>query len=185
MKTDHRTDPEILRQRAEELVSRRPAAAAAQISVSEATRLIHELEVHQAELELQNEELRHSWAEAEVAADKYVELYDFSPLGYMSLSEKGEIIELNLCASQMLEKDRTRLKHSQFSFYIAGESKPGFNQFLQKIFNHKINQTCEIILTNSTLTYLHLAGSLSETRGHCLLTMVDITGSRQAEISKI
>jgi hypothetical protein len=86
----------ILRQKAEELLQKMPEASASHFSETEAMTLIHELEVHQIELEMVNEELQQLKNKAEAAADKYTELYDFAPSGYFTLSggsdaEKGAL----------------------------------------------------------------------------------------------
>jgi hypothetical protein len=99
--------PSLLRQKAEELVKNKPSKHDSHLSESENLRLIYELQVHQIELELQNEELCRARAMAEVESDKYIRLYDLAPSGYFTLSRKGEIIELNLAGALMLGKDRS------------------------------------------------------------------------------
>ena len=102
----NKADNALLRQKAEALLKNKPSKHDSQLSEVESLRLIHELEVHQVELEMQNEELQRARAIAEVANDKYIRLYDFAPSGYFTLSVKGEIIELNLTGAKMLGKDR-------------------------------------------------------------------------------
>ena len=81
-------------------------------SESEVLKLIHELEVHQVELELMNEELTIAKGnDAKFAAENYTELYEFAPSGFFTLSEDGTIIDLNLTGSQMLGKERKYLKN--------------------------------------------------------------------------
>src|ERR1035437_7299163 len=87
----------ILRQRAEKILGKSSPGHDSDFSEFETLKLIHELEVHQIELELQNEELQIAREhEAELATGKYVELYDFAPTGYFTLSKKGVILELTL-----------------------------------------------------------------------------------------
>lgn len=74
-----------LRQKAEWLVKNIPAEPHVEFSEPEALKLIHELQVHQIELEMQNEELRFAKLEAEVVSQKYAELYDLAPTGYFTL----------------------------------------------------------------------------------------------------
>ena len=83
-----------LRQKAEELLKSKPSKHDSQLSELENRKLIFELEVHQIELELQNETLRNAQALADAAHGKYIRLYDLAPSGYFTLSRKGEIIEL-------------------------------------------------------------------------------------------
>ncbi len=94
-------------------------------------RLLHELQVHQIELELQNEELTQAYLEAQSLRDKYWDLYDFAPVGYFTLSALGEILELNLCAASMLGKDRSTLINRRLGDFIHPDSLQSFNNFLK------------------------------------------------------
>lgn len=89
----------LLRHKAEELSKKKPAKLISQLSESETLKLIHELELHQIELEMQNEDLIMAKSVYRDLAAKFIELYDFAPIGYFTLSKKGEIIELNKCGS--------------------------------------------------------------------------------------
>ncbi|MFZ4563442.1 MAG: hypothetical protein ACOYNU_08700, partial [Bacteroidales bacterium] len=131
-----------LRRKAEELLKMKSSKTVSQLSEVEYHKLINELQVHQIELELQNEELRHAWAEAEVANEKYIGLYDLAPSGYFTLSVKGEIIELNLSGANMLGKNRQHLKNSLFVFCVSEEIKSIFRLFLEKVFQTKRKETC-------------------------------------------
>src|SRR5262245_59180475 len=68
--------------------------------------VLHELEVHQIELEMQNRELTEAQHQIELSRDRYVELYDSSPVGYLTLDAKGRIVDLNLCAARLLSQER-------------------------------------------------------------------------------
>ena len=174
---------ELLRQKAEELLKKKSSKTASPFSEVESLRLIHELEVHQIELELQNEELRRALADAEVANDKYIRLYDFAPSGYFTLSGKGGIIELNLSGAKMLGKDRQHLKSSLFGFFVSEETKPIFSLFLEKAFQSSAKESCEIVTDSEGGLPLHvlLTGVVSNNKEHCLVTAVDITERKQAE----
>src|SRR5664279_4931554 len=112
-------------------------------------KLVHELGVHQIELELQNEELTLAKEKAEVASKKYVELYDSAPSGYFTLTKSGEIIELNLSGAMMLGKERSRLKNGLFGFFVSNDTKPIFNHFLRKVFTGKAEESCEVTLSTN------------------------------------
>lgn len=86
-------------------------------------RLIHELRVHQIELSSQNEELRHIQAELEKAGDRYFHLYDFAPVGYLTVNDNGLIEQANLTAATMLGSERSRLVGQYFSHYIRREDQ--------------------------------------------------------------
>jgi PAS domain-containing protein len=99
-------DPAELRRRAEARlpVQRKSQRSKAghQKSAADTQRLLHELEVHQIELEMQNDELQRTRNELEVALAKYTDLYDFAPVGYFSIDESGAILEVNLTGAVLL-----------------------------------------------------------------------------------
>ena len=111
MKKNNKSESTGLRQKAEERLKLRTTLAGKDVArnVSTATdtlKLIHELEVHQIELEMQNEELIRAKEQAIIASEKYMELYDSAPTGYFTLSLEGEIIQVNLAGAAMLGKAR-------------------------------------------------------------------------------
>lgn len=106
------------------------------LSESDQLALLHELQVHQIELELQNEELSQAYLEAQALQEKYLDLYDFAPVGYFTLSSTGLILGLNLCAASMLKKERSLLINRQIREFIAPESLEMFNQFLNAADQH-------------------------------------------------
>jgi len=183
MKNDTMQKTEFLRQKAEKLLKKKQTTTGLQLTESETLKLIHELEVHQIELEMQNEELSLARSLAQDATEKYIELYDFAPTGYFTLSKKGTIIELNLSGANMLGKERSHLKNSLFGLFVSNDTKSIFNLFLGKIFISKSKETCELILsTNDNLSiYVHLTGILTENGEQCLVTTTDITERKEAE----
>ena len=100
--TDHLVSPAEPRLHAGERLQGRKSALHPARSDEETRRLFHKLEVHQVELELQNEELRQAQLELESSRDKFAELYDFAPVGYLTLDHEGGIREANLTAATLL-----------------------------------------------------------------------------------
>ena len=182
MKKNNQTSAAILRQLAEEQFKERPVKETV-YSKAETIRLIHELEIHQIELEMQHEELLHANAEARETADKYSELYDFAPSGYFTLSGDGEIMELNHCGAKMLGKKRALLKRSLFGFFVSNETKSIFNMFLTRIYSSHGTETCQVTLcVNQNLQVnVHLSGTLAKDGVSCLLTADDITDKLATE----
>ncbi len=82
---------------------------ASEMSTEDVSRLVYELEIHKEELEIQNEELRRAHLELKDSRDRYVDLYDFAPVGYLTVDRNGEIVEANLTACDMLHRQRSRL----------------------------------------------------------------------------
>ena len=172
-----------LRQQVEELLKNRPTKTASQLSEADIVKLLYELEVHQIEIEIQNEELIRAKDLAESTTEKFTNLYDFAPTGYFTLSQEGNILNLNLWAAQMLGKERTSLISSRFALFISDDTKPIFNNFFDKIFRSAKKESCEVTLAiNSSLPiYAHLTGINTGNGEQCYVTAVDITERKQAE----
>lgn len=110
-----------LRRRAEEIARGKPAPADEipnSLSSETARQLLHELQVHKLELEMQNEELRRTQVELEASRARYFDLYDLAPVGYLTLSEKGLILEANLTAAGLLGMTRSDLIKRPLSRFI-------------------------------------------------------------------
>ena len=115
---DQKPDPAILRSLAEEKLDRRPG-----IEPLPADNLLHELRVHQIELEMQNEALRNTQTGLEESRNRYVDLYDFAPVGYLTLDSTGMIEEINLTATVLLGKERKNLLKRSFATAIIAEDQ--------------------------------------------------------------
>ena len=181
--SNNKSEAETLRQKAEELLKGKSSRPGLPQSDIDALKLIHELEVHQVELEIQNEELRLTRTAAQDAAEKYTELYDFAPSGYFSISKKGEIIDLNITAAKMLGDERLHLKNSLFNGYVSADTRSIFTAFLEKVFDNQFSEICEIKLNvkGASPMYVHLSGIRSEDTDLCLLTATDITRRKLLE----
>ena len=146
-------------------------------------RLIQSLQEHQIELEIQNEELRIARQKADIATQKYLQLYDFAPSGYFTLSMAGDILELNLCGSQMLGKERMSLINNRFNLFVSKDTQQFFNTLLDEVYLTKTTGSCEIALNIKDLDpqYVQLTCTLTGNRECFLLTAVDITSRRNGE----
>jgi two-component system, cell cycle sensor histidine kinase and response regulator CckA len=124
MKAKVKTMPgsEDMRRRAEERLKSRTAKSA-KLSPEKAQAMLQELQVHQIELEIQNEQLRQTQAELEAAVTKYADFYDFAPVAYLTLDARGLILEANLTAATMLGVERRRLLRSPVTNYIVKEDR--------------------------------------------------------------
>ncbi len=169
-----------LRQQAEELLNNKALSAGRKSSKSEFLKLFHELEVHHIELDLQNAELMVAKHLADTATEKYIELYDFAPTGYFTLSREANITDLNLMGSQMLGKERSLLKNKSFLLYISEDTRKEFNLFFKKVFDSETKVTCEVTLLAGSID-VQLTGVVTENRQNCLITAVNITDQKLAE----
>ncbi|MEI6696894.1 MAG: PAS domain-containing sensor histidine kinase [Bacteroidota bacterium] len=176
-----------LQRKAEELLKQRKNKKASEetmlLSEIEILKLAHELEVHQIELEMQNEELILAKKAEDQIKESYIELYDFAPVAYFSLSKRAEILSLNLKAAQLLGKERNSLINSHFAFFIDEHEKDIFAEFFDKVMFGSENAICELSLSFNTheSVFLHLSGNLNESKDQCLITAVDVSEIKIAE----
>ncbi|MGA7628639.1 MAG: PAS domain S-box protein [Methanoregula sp.] len=98
-------------------------------------KIIHELQVHQIELEMQNEALREAHLALEESWDKYIDLYEFAPLGYITLTDKAIISEANLTCATLLGVERENLRKARFSKFVDEKDAIEWHQFFKKVLN--------------------------------------------------
>ncbi|MBV5303012.1 MAG: PAS domain-containing protein, partial [Chlorobium sp.] len=135
------------------------------VSQEEMQRLIHELAIHQIELEMQQEELLQSQEELEEGLERFTELYDFAPLGYLTLARDGTILQVNLTATKLLGVERSLLVGDRFGRFVATEDVPGFNALLERAFSSDGLVSSEVMLWNDEISHLHPDHSLFAKRG--------------------
>ena len=143
-----------LRKRAEEFLKKYPDAIK-EITTGDVNKLVEDLHVHQIELEIQNEELRRAQSELEVSRDGYSDLYDFAPVGYVTISEKGLILQANLACANMLGVERSLLIGKPFSRFVKKEDQDVFYLHRKRLFETKGKQVCELKLVRKDRTQFH------------------------------
>ena len=114
------------------------------VSPEQARHLFHELQVHQIELEMQNEELRRAQVELEISRTKYFDLFDLAPVGYLTLNEKGLIMEANLTASRLLGVERSSLVNHPLMRFILREDQDGYYLHRKRLFETGMPQMFEL-----------------------------------------
>jgi len=134
-----------LRKRAEEILSGKHEAAEKGPS-ADMKKLIHEIQVHQVELEMQNDELRKAQQVIEESRSRYADLYDFAPVGYFTLNGKGVIVGANLTGADLLGFERNLLLKTPFSLYVIPEDLELFFEYRRKILQIPGRQACELRL---------------------------------------
>ena len=117
-----------LRRRAEEQYAARPEAPPAP---AEAAVLLQELGVHQIEFEMQNEELRRAQLELDAQRAKYFELFDLAPVGYLTLSDEGIVLDANFTAAHLLDVERRQLIEKPFVVFVFAPDRDGFFAHLE------------------------------------------------------
>jgi two-component system cell cycle sensor histidine kinase/response regulator CckA len=150
-------DPSALRRRAEKLLSAHLSEPAA-LSPEEVQRLVHELEVHQIELEMQNSQLREAQEQLEASRDRYADLYDFAPLGYVSLDSGGSIRESNLTAAAMLGTERAGLIGKTLVRWVAEMDREVLRDHLRRCGSgeEEVNSDLSLVASGDRAVRVHL-----------------------------
>jgi PAS domain S-box-containing protein len=191
-KTNTSADAAELRRRAETLLrkqqqQKKKKKTAQPRTEADTQRLLHELQVHQIELEMQNAELQDARNEIEAGLEKYTDLYDFAPVGYFSIDEQGLILEVNLTGAALLGVERSHLINRRLQRFLARTSRPIFLAFLEKVFAGHGKQICEASLPNKngTLSWVDFqatpVASLRSERKWCRMAVSDISALKRAE----
>ena len=167
---------------------RRPAARHGPSGdlVGDYHRLVHELEVHQIELEMQNAELREAQEQSARLLERFTDLFEFAPVGYVSLNEAGLMQEVNLTATALLGVERGRLMHKSLAQFVAPATRPAFSAFLDQLLGRPGTTFGEVqfLRPDQAAIWVSLHGTSSVPfRGpHAWyrIALTDITASRQA-----
>ena len=188
--TDKKTESAAgaeLRQRAEAREKRtQPPEDAAAVSPAETRRLLHELRVHQIELEMQNEELRRAQTELDAARTRYFDLYDLAPVAYCTISENGLILEANLTAATLLGMPRGALVNQPLSLFIIKEDQDPYFLSRHQLLATGKPQECNLRLVkkDGTVFWAHLIGiAASDGEGApvCRIVLSDIAERKRLE----
>ena len=150
--------------------------------------LINELEVQQSELEAQNEDLMQAKSETDNLLNKYQELYDFAPVGYVTLDEQGNIIDANLTLTGLLGIERIKLINTHFDHFIPSDTRPAFYNFFKNVIETDMCQKCQmrLIKKDDIVFYALLEGiavmdkKYPEVK-HIMLSITDITDCKSIE----
>jgi PAS domain S-box-containing protein len=171
-----------LRERAERRLgeSRAPAATAA-ATEPELRKLLHELQVHQIELEMQNEELLRVQGDLEAARNEWESLFDFAPVGYCTLDGHGTILRLNLAGAALLGKPRGDLLKRRLLPHLAEPSRAPFREFLDGVLAERPAKPCDVVVARegSEPATLVLAGTAEAGGSAARIAMTDVTQLRR------
>jgi PAS domain S-box-containing protein len=175
-----------LRSRAEKSLRRKSVVSRAYPD-EDVEKLIQELRVHQIELEMQNEELRNAQAELAESRDRYFDLYDLAPVGYLTLDEKGLILEVNLACADLLGSDRAALIRQRFSRFVSPGSQDAFYSHWKQSIRVDSKQVCELELKRKSgqAFYAQLQSVKVQENagkaGRLRTAVVDVTVRKRAE----
>lgn len=175
------TEAQLLRLNAEkQLKARQKKTVKPEMGIDE-KRLMHELQVHQIELEMQNNELQRTNETAETALRKYTMLYDFAPICFFTLNSEGKIEELNFTGADLLGERRFGLVGSYFKVFVSEDSKVVFESFLDKVYASISKKSCKVNLNhyNDPLRFVYIEGIVTGDNRNCLLSVVDISDFKE------
>lgn len=181
-------DTAELRVRAEQVARERAARSPERLedlTREEALRMLHELRVHQVEVEMQNEELRRAQAELETARTRYFDLYDLAPVGYCTLNDTGIILQANLCAATLLGEPRGVLVGQPITRFIVKQDQDVYYRHRKMLARADEPQTCELrMLSKEGVEFwAHLTAAVAlDDNGAavCRVVMTDVTEHKEA-----
>ncbi|MBI2831775.1 MAG: PAS domain S-box protein, partial [Chloroflexi bacterium] len=156
------------------------------MSAEETAALVHEMDVHQVELDLQNEELKLGQKELEQSRNRYADLWDFAPVAYFTLSDHNLILEANLTAATLLGVERRRLLKNAFTRFVAPDSSNAFYVCVGKVSEENPAAQCELEMVrkdgtrlSAVLNVLLVPGTDNKERYR--LNVIDITERKKAD----
>jgi PAS domain S-box-containing protein len=178
----HRND---IRKRAESMLGKSETDIA-RMSTEVIQKLLFEFQVHQIELELQNEELNRAHRELSISRDRYAQLFNLSPLGYITLDIKGSILTANLAAARLLGRSKEKLSNRKLGEFIHPADQNIFYFFLRDLTTKQTDQVVEVKILNtdnsSKDVECHATFRYNENnKAEIWLTMNDITESKKAK----
>ena len=186
-----KTSASKLRQSAEQHLKEEPLQSLERSkNEADSARLVHELQVHQLELEMQNEELLQARETTYEILKKYSDLYDFAPVGYLTLDAKLKITNANLTAATLLGVDRAQLVEQNFTEFLDADGKRQFTQFFDQILAGRAETSCEVRLihkqnhTDFHATINARVDNSVDSITSCNITISDLTAIKQAEKAK-
>jgi PAS domain S-box-containing protein len=186
-KTSPPADTSNLRHRAELRLKELRSHSVVARTEADTKRVLHELEVHQIELEMQNAELQEARDKVETLLETYTDLYDFAPVGYYSVDEQSVILAVNLTGAALFGVERSRLVERRLLTFATPKSLTILQTFFKKVFAGPEKQVCVISLRNErgATFWADLqatpASSLKDPKKWCRLVVSDLTTLKQAE----
>jgi diguanylate cyclase (GGDEF)-like protein/PAS domain S-box-containing protein len=153
--------------------------------VEEKQKLLYELQVHQIELEMQNEELNMLRHRAELMLENFTNLYNFAPIAYLTLAKNSLILNVNHAAIKLFNQPISKLLRQRLGIYVVDDYKPIFNAFIEQAFNSHTLEHCEVSATiDDKFYWLMLSGIVDSSKECLLVTVLDFT-QRKLEEDKL
>ncbi len=142
--------------------------------------LVHELQVHQIELEMSNEELRHAYEEADNLRERYADIYDFAPVGYLTLDPLGVIVDMNLAGAVLLGTKGSQKGRHRFAAFLEANHAEKFNNFVDEILHSNKKLHCESVLAANAhrpATNILIEAVPDVDARECRMVVIDTSGN--------
>lgn len=177
---------EDLRRRAEDRIKPGDPPGPLPRAHEDLVRLVHELQVHQVELELQNEELIRANQEVELANLRYSDLYDFAPVGYFTLDGNGVVVGSNITGTLLLGENRARLLGRPLAHYLTAAGRPDVTRLLERAAEGEGRASCEVDLRSESGAQrsVQIEAVFSAEAGEYRLAVLDVTERKKAELAR-
>lgn len=173
-----------LRQRAERLLHKEQARDEKTIDEDNPRRLVHELQVHHIELELQNDELRQAQAETEIALARYKELYEFAQVGYLGLNKEGLVVETHPIGAALLGVKPEQISGKRLGLFIRETDRPALADMLEQVFGNAGKGSCELALESAQPQFVRIDASIIHSQpGQCRVVVWDITELKLSQLT--
>ena len=155
-----------LRQKAEEVISKQASLSAENLENSlilDANQILHNLQVHQIELEMQNEQLLQAQRELELQKERYLKLFDFAPVAYFTLDDQQKIIDCNLASENLLGLNKLSLKSNSFTNFISKEHQDLFYFYIKdlKNTNKSLATEMQMVMNNGSIFWGRLEACIT------------------------
>lgn len=176
-------DAELRLRAQERLYEQGRALATSTQHIDNPQRLLHELQVHQVELELQNEQLEAARAWIEAALASYTELFDFAPVPYFTINRSGTIAEVNLAGARLLGIERARVIDKRFAVFVAEPDRARLAACLKSLFSTQSDARCDVVLVarDGTRRTVEVRTTLSNNGDSCRAVVIDVTERSAAQ----
>ena len=176
--------PSELRRRAEDRLNATPGGTPAAMPHADQMRLLHELQVHQVELEMQNQVLIEAQTEISRNLAQLTELYDLAPIAYFTLDRNGCITKSNAMARKLIGSRFLAMDGCHLSRFIQTDSLAAFKEFITRIFSMRRLEACHLTLLSSLgrpPVYVVMEGVADESEQECRLVVTDLTRQHASE----
>jgi len=176
------TSGSVLRQKAEERLTSGSESKNV-LKTGSQLKMLHELQVQQIELSIQNEDLLNTKAQLEDALSRYNDFYDFAPICYFTFDHNGIILEVNLTGSKLLKVARSKLVGKRFDSFVSDTTLQAYILMIKNVFTDKISASCQTELKTSEgdKVYAHIQCSAPLENVKCLAVITDLTDLKSAE----